>query len=78
MNATAPTEATRAMGRKKASDKKTVMIRVYEDFAETLTQAAGERRLTVAEFTAKFTSPCVEKAHRDYIAAESKRLAGGK
>jgi hypothetical protein len=64
------------MGRKKG-ERKTVMIRAYEDFAERLKQAAGERGLTSADFLDLFLAPCVEKAHRDYIKAESKKLAGG-
>jgi hypothetical protein len=64
------------MGRKKG-ERRTTLVRVYEEFAEKLTQAAGERRLSVAEFTEKFTTSCVDKAHRDYIRAESKRISGG-
>jgi hypothetical protein len=40
-------------------------------------QAAGEWRLTAAEFCDRFLIPCVEKAHREYIKAESKKLSEG-
>jgi hypothetical protein len=69
-------EPTEAMGRKKG-ERKTVMIRTYEDFAEMVLQAAGERRLTAAEFCDRFLTPCVQKAHRDYIRAESRKLTEG-
>lgn len=69
-------EKTATMGRKK-SDRKTVMLRAYEDFVERVNQAAGERRMTSADFLDSFVSPCVDKAHRDYIKAESKKLAKG-
>jgi hypothetical protein len=68
-------EKTRTMGRKKG-ERKTVMVRAYDDFAEQAKQAAAERGLTVAEFLNRFVIPCVEKAHRDYIQAEAKRLGG--
>ena len=61
------------MGRKK-SERNTTMVRTYVEFADTLRQAAGERNLSAAEFCEQFLQPCVEKAHRDYIKAESKRL----
>jgi hypothetical protein len=69
-------ESPPTMGRKKG-ERKTVMIRVYEEFAETVKQASGERGLTAAEFSEVFLAPCVDKAHRDYINAESKKLARG-
>jgi hypothetical protein len=53
------------------------MVRTYEDFAEKVKQAAGERGLTAAEFCDRFLTPCAERAHRDYIRAESKKLEGG-
>lgn len=53
-----------------------VAFSVSLDFAEKLKQAAGERGMTAADFCDRFLSPCVEKAHRDYIKAESKKLAG--
>jgi hypothetical protein len=53
-------------------------IAVYEDFAEKVKQASGERGITAAEFGERFLTPCAERAHRDYINAESKRLEGGK
>jgi hypothetical protein len=71
------TEGRPAMGRKKG-ERKTVMIRVYEDLAEKVKQASGERGITAAEFGERFLTPCAERAHRDYINAESKRLEGGK
>lgn len=55
--------------------RKTVMVRVYEDTANAITQAAGERRMTAADFCETFLSPCVEKAHREYIRAESEKLS---
>jgi hypothetical protein len=64
------------MGRKKG-ERRTVMIRTYKDFAELVLQAAGERRLTAAEFCDRFLTPCVEKAHRDYIKAESRKPSEG-
>jgi hypothetical protein len=70
------TRERRAMSRKKR-ERKTGMIRVYEDFVEMVLQAAGERRLTVADFCDQFLTPCLERAHRDYIKSESKKLAGG-
>jgi hypothetical protein len=69
-------ELPRTMGRKKG-ERKTVMVRTYEDFAEKVKQAAGERGMTAAEFCGIFLAPCVERAHRDYINAESKKLSGG-
>lgn len=65
----------RTMGRKKG-ERKTVMVRAYEEFADRVKQASGERGLTAAEFCDEFLTPCVDKAHRDYIKAEAKRLAG--
>lgn len=69
-------ERARTMGRKKG-ERKTVMVRAYEEFAEKVRQASAERGLTAAEFCERFLTPCVDKAHRDYIRAESKKLAGG-
>ena len=66
-------EPNESMGRKKR-ESKTVLMRASERFAEQVKQAAGERGLTAAEFCEQFLQPCVEKAHRDYIKAESKRL----
>ena len=63
------------MGRKKGT-RKTVMVRVYEETADLINQAAGERRLTAADFCEQYVIPCADKAHRDYIASESKRLGG--
>jgi hypothetical protein len=63
------------MGRKKG-ERKTVMVRIYERFAEQVKQAAGERGMTAADYCEVFLTPCVDKAHRDYIKAESKKLAG--
>ena len=63
------------MGRKKGT-RKTVMVRVYEETANLITQAAGERRLTAAEFCESFLTPCADKAHREYIKAEVERLKG--
>jgi hypothetical protein len=68
-------EARPKMGRKKGS-RKTVMLRVYEENAELILQFAGERRMTAADFLEKFLLPCGEKAHRDYIVSESKKLKG--
>lgn len=62
------------MGRKKG-ERRTVMVRTYEDFAEKVKQASGERALTAAEFCDRFLLPCVEKAHREYIKNESRKLA---
>jgi hypothetical protein len=68
-------ETPRTMGRKKG-ERKTVMVRAYDDFAERVKQAAGERGMTAAEFCDQFLIPCVDKAHRDYITAESRKLKG--
>jgi len=68
-------ESPRTMGRKKG-ERRSVMIRAYEEFAEKVKQASGERGLTAADFCERFLTPCVEKAHRDYIKAESKKLGG--
>ena len=68
-------ESSRKMGRKKG-EKETVLMRVYKNEADEINQAASERRLTVADFVAGHLKSCVEKAHRDYIKAESKRLEG--
>lgn len=62
------------MGRKKG-ERRTVMVRAYEQFAEKVKQASGERGMTAADFCEVFLTPCVDKAHRDYIKAESKKLA---
>jgi hypothetical protein len=69
-------ETPPGMGRKKG-ERKTVMLRAYEDFVEKVKQASGERGLTSADFLDRFLTPCVEKAHRDYIKAEAKKLGGG-
>ena len=69
-------EKSAAMGRKKG-ERKTVMVRAYDTFVEKVKQAAGERGLTAAEFCEQLLMPCVEKAHRDYIKAEARRLGGG-
>lgn len=66
-------ERTQTMGRKKG-EKKTVMVRAYEVFAEKVKRASAERGLTAAEFCDQFLTPCVERAHREYIKAESKKL----
>lgn len=73
---TAPILEAPRMGRKRG-ERRTVLARVYDDFLETVKQAAGERRLTVAEFLDLHALPCVRKAHADYIKAESKKLGGG-
>jgi hypothetical protein len=77
MNTQVMTGCEQPMASKKA-DRKTVMVRAFEEFAEKLKQASGERGLTAAEFCEVHLTPCVDKAHRDYIQAEAKRLAGGK
>jgi hypothetical protein len=69
-------ESPSEMGRKK-SERKTVMIRAFEEFAEKVKQASAERGLSAAEFFEAILTPCVDKAHRDYIDAESRRLKGG-
>lgn len=63
------------VGRKK-SDRKTSLTRLYDSSSKKLKHAAAERQLTVAEFFEAFVEPCVEKAHRDYIKAESKKIEG--
>jgi hypothetical protein len=68
-------ETIPGMARKKP-EKKTVMVRLFQDFAEKVRQASGERGMSAAEFCEKFLSPCLEKAHRDYIKAEARRLGG--
>jgi len=77
MNTQAMTGREQPMASKKA-DRKTVMVRAYEAFAEKVKQASSERGMTAAEFCESYLTPCVDKAHRDYIQAEVKRLAGGK
>jgi hypothetical protein len=67
-------ETARTMGRKKG-ERKTVMVRTYDEFAERVKQAAGERGLTAADFCDRFLTPCVERAHREYIRAEAMKLA---
>jgi hypothetical protein len=62
------------MGRKKGN-RKTVMIRAYEDFSEKLKQASAERGLTAAEFFDQFCTIIVDEAHRGYIMEESEKLA---
>jgi hypothetical protein len=69
-------EPTETMGRKKG-ERKSGMMRVYVEFLELVSQAAAERRITVAEFSERFLTPCADKAHRDYIKSEHKKLAGG-
>jgi hypothetical protein len=69
-------ESPETMGRKKG-ERRTVMIRTYEDFAELVLQAAGERRQIAAEFCDRFLTLCVKKAHRDYIKAEWRKLSEG-
>ncbi len=76
MGAITLTESPPAMGRKK-NDRKTVMIRAYEEFTKKVSQASGERGLSAADFCEQFLTPCVEKIHRDYIEEESRKLASG-
>jgi hypothetical protein len=67
------------MGRKR-SERKTVMVRVYDDFAEKVRRAAGVHGLPIAKFCDRVLMPCIDAAHRNYIEAESRRLkiaAGG-
>lgn len=66
----------RRMGRKKG-ERRTVMVRTYEEFAERVKQASGERGMTAADFCDRFLMPCVEKAHRAYIQEEVRKLSGG-
>jgi hypothetical protein len=61
------------MGRKKG-ERKTILIRVYMEDGERINQAASERRMTVADFFERFLIPCTDKAHREYIRDEAKRL----
>jgi hypothetical protein len=68
-------QKSNAVGRKK-SERKTTLTRLYETSAQKMKHAASERQLTVAEFFERLVEPCVEKAHRDYIKAESKKIAG--
>lgn len=71
---------TDTMGRKKSEGDlapKGTMMRVSEAFAEKIKRASGERGLTATEFCDQFLTPCTDKAHREYIQAEAKRLAGG-
>lgn len=75
MAETSTAERPETMGRKKG-EQQTVMVRAYKAFAEKVRQAAGERGMTSADFLDRFASACVEKAHRDYIKAESKKLGG--
>jgi hypothetical protein len=70
------TEKPRKMGRKKG-ERDTGMMRVYDEFTEKVKQASGERGLTAADFCEQFLTPCLDKAHRDYITAEAKRLERG-
>ena len=75
MTTSTQAESVHTMGRKKG-ERKTVMVRTYEGFADRVKKAAGERGLTAAEFCDRFLLPCVDRAHRDYIRSESKKLAG--
>lgn len=69
-------EVPRTMGRKKI-ERRTVMIRVYEEFAEKVKRASGERGMSAADLCEQLLTPCVERAHREYIKTESKKLSGG-
>jgi hypothetical protein len=69
-------EPSETMGRKKG-ERKSAMVRVYVEFHAALQQAAAERQITVAEFAEQFLTPCLERAHRDHIKSEYKRLSGG-
>jgi hypothetical protein len=73
--ATTVLEVPRKMGRKKG-ERQSTMVRVYKEFADKVKRASGERGMTAAEFCEQFLTPCAEKAHRDYIKAETKRIAG--
>ena len=64
------------MGRKKAN-RKTVMIRAYEDFSAKLKQVSAERGLTAAEFCDQFFTIIIDESHRKYIEGESEKLAAG-
>ena len=61
------------MGRKK-SERKTVMVRVYEEFAAAVNLGAQERWITAAEFCEQFLAHAVAKARADHAKAEAKRL----
>jgi hypothetical protein len=69
-------ELPETMGRKTV-ERTTVTIRTYADFSEIVQRTAGERRMTAASFGERFLTSCVERAHRDYIKSESKRLSEG-
>jgi hypothetical protein len=62
------------MGRKKA-DRKTVMIRAYDDFAKKLKQVSAELGLTAAEFLDQEVIVVLDETHRRYIHEESEKLA---
>jgi uncharacterized protein (DUF1778 family) len=66
-------ETSQKMGRKKG-ERKSVLIRVYEESAEAINQAASERRMTVADFVESKMLPCAEKAHREHIEEEYRKL----
>lgn len=63
------------MARKK-DERKTVMVRTYDDFAEKVKRGAGERGISAAEFCDRFLVPCVDRAHKEYITREAKKIAG--
>lgn len=68
------------MGRKKSEGDpapKGTMMRVSESFAEKIKRASGERGLSATEFCDEFLTSCIDKAHKEYIQQEAKRLAGG-
>lgn len=67
---------TRRMGRKKG-EQETTLMRANRDFVELVKRASGERNMTVAEFCHRFLLPCAEKAHRDWLHAELKRMEDG-
>lgn len=54
------------------------LLPVYEGTARFLKQVAGEYGLSVPEFCDRFLLPCVERAHKEYIRAESKKIEGSK
>lgn len=64
------------MGRKKA-DRETKLIRVYGEFAQRVNLAATVRGMTVADFCETFLGPSLERAHREFIEAEAKKLDKG-
>jgi len=71
---------TDAMAKKKSaatSKRFGSMVRLSDEFAEALSDAAGMEKLSAAKFADAHLLPIVRKRYRDAVLKEAKRLEGG-